>query len=429
MAKRVVSFSVRAGCLAALAALPVAIAPPARAEFGAPFLVSGLRAEQPLPQVAINADGHAAFAWRGASGSIVGRVRSAAGVLGPMRILSTPGANDPPQVAVDPGGNAVGAWSVPTGITYQVQTRTLSAAGALGSTQTLSPDGVIGSKPQVALDAEGDAVAAWLQESGGSLRVQARARSAAGVLGPVKTLSYASQFAFNPQLAVDAEGDALVTWFNATTFRLQARTLSAAGVPGPIRNLSAPGTGALHQVAVDADGDALVTWVRHDGANDRVQARALSAAGSPGPVVTLSHAGSNARNSHIAMNADGDALFTWERYDGTSWRIQSRTRSETGALGPVQNISNAGQDATWPQVAVDADGDAVFVWLYWDGANNRVQARFRSKAGVFSAIQTISPAGLNAHSPQVAIGANGDAVVAWQQLSGGAYRVVAAATP
>jgi hypothetical protein len=425
MPKRIVSFSIKGACLAALAALPIAIAPPARAEFGAPFLVSGLRAEQPFPQIAINAGGHAAFAWRGEAGIVVGRARSAAGVLGPMRILSTFGA-DQPQVSVDDGGNAVVTWSAPLGITAEVQARTLSAAGALGPAQTLTPAGVPGWRPQVALDAEGNAVVAWL---GQSFRIHARTRSAAGALGPVRTLSYASQSAANPQIAVDAEGDALVTWHNNATHRFQGRTLSSAGALGPIRTLSAEVLGSLHQIASDADGDALIAWVRLNGTHYRVEARALSAAGFPGSVVTLSRAGQHAKNARVVMDADGDAVFSWERYDGANWRVQTRTRSKAGAFGPVQTISKAGQDGLYPQVAVDADGDAVFAWLYWDGANYRVQARFRSKAGVFSAIQTVSQAGRSAGVPRIAINAGGDALVAWEQLEGMNYRVVAAATP
>jgi hypothetical protein len=39
------------------------------------------------------------------------------------------------------------------------------------------------------------------------------------------------------------------------------------------------------------------------------------------------------------------------------------------------NLSEAGQNATFPQVAVDADGDAVFfTWVRSDGTDFRVQA-------------------------------------------------------
>ena len=105
--------------------------------------------------------------------------------------------------------------------------------------------------------------------------------------------------------------------------------------------------------------------------------------------VDLSAAGQDAA-PQVAVDADGDAVFTWLRSDGTDYRIQARARSAAGTLSAVQTLSAAGQDASSPQVAVDADGDAVFTWLRFDGTNDRIQARARSAAGTLSAVQTLS---------------------------------------
>ena len=43
-------------------------------------------------------------------------------------------------------------------------------------------------------------------------------------------------------------------------------------------------------------------------------------------------------------------------------RVQARTISAAGVLGPIRTLSAAGQDADDPQIASDADGDAVAVW-------------------------------------------------------------------
>jgi hypothetical protein len=91
-------------------------------------------------------------------------------------------------------------------------------------------------------------------------------------------------------------------------------------------------------------------------------------------VQTLSEAGQNAQSARVAVDTDGDAVFTWSRSDGTNFRVQARTRSASGALSrPVQTLSSAGEDAKIPQVAVDATGDAVATWRRSDGANQRIQ--------------------------------------------------------
>ena len=54
--------------------------------------------------------------------------------------------------------------------------------------------------------------------------------------------------------------------------------------------------------------------------------------------------------------------------------IQARERTAAGALFAVQTLSDAGQSASFPQVAVGAAGDAASVWLRSDGTNDRIQA-------------------------------------------------------
>ena len=183
-------------------------------------------------------------------------------------------------------------------------------------------------------------------------------------------LSSAGVDAFNQQVAVDADGDAVFTWRNFNFLQIEGRARSTAGVLGPIQPLSPAGQPAQSpQVAVDADGNAVFTWTRSDGTSFRAQARARSATGVLGAVQTLSPAGINAYTPQVAVDTDGDAVFGWENF-GTR-RIQARARAAAGALSPIQTLSAAGvgQLADFPKVAVDADGDAVFTWRQYNGGN------------------------------------------------------------
>ena len=172
----------------------------------------------------------------------------------------------------------------------------------------------------------------------------------------------------------------VVAWqrYDGSDWRVQARTISAAGVLGPVRTLSAAGKSAEYpQIASDADGDAVAVWRRWDYSSPaRIQARSISAAGALGPVRTLSAAVYHADSPQIASDADGDAVAVWYRQYGLNYRIQARSISAADVLGPVQTLSAAGQGETAvdPQIASDADGDAVAVWRSWDGSDYRIQA-------------------------------------------------------
>jgi hypothetical protein len=158
------------------------------------------------------------------------------------------------------------------------------------------------------------------------------------------------------------------------------------------------------------------TWLRFDGNRDRAQGRTMTSAGALGATFTLTPSGPSARDPQVAIDASGDAVFTWQRFEGDADRIQARTRAADGTLGAIVNLSTAGQDAYAPQVASRDNGDRVFVWLRFDGTNDRVEARTMSAAGALGAVQTVSAAGADAKTPQVAIGAtSGPAVATWER--------------
>ena len=132
------------------------------------------------------------------------------------------------------------------------------AGAAFSPPVTLSKPGA--TAPQIASDADGDAVAVW---SNSENRVRARTISAAGVLGPVPTLSAAGQSVAYPQIASDADGDAVAVWRGwdaGSDYRIQARQISAAGTLGAIETLSGYVEEAP-QIASDADGDAVAVWL------------------------------------------------------------------------------------------------------------------------------------------------------------------------
>jgi hypothetical protein len=318
-----------------------------------------------------------------------------------------------PQVAVDAGGDAVVVWEDRTGGVRRVKARTRSAAGALGPILTLSDPSNGAENPKVALDAEGDALIVWSWYDGSKSRVHARALSAAGALGPLKTISLTTQTSGSARVAFDGDGTALIAWiaYDGTYPRILARTRSAAGVLGPVRYLSAAGESARNpQVAVNPNGFAVVVWERFAGAKWQVQAR-TRVAGAFRPIVTLSAAGQDASNVQVALGAAGDAVVLWRHYVGG--RVQTRTRSRsTGVYGPIQTLADnsVGYD---PQVALDADGDAVFVWTGADGSNYGIKARRRSAAGALGPVLTFSPAGQHAATPQVAIDGGGNVVIVW----------------
>jgi hypothetical protein len=128
----------------------------------------------------------------------------------------------------------------------------------------------------------------------------------------------------------------------------------------------------LPEIAVAANGRSAVTWQRFNGSDFRVQAVPISAAGVPDSVKTLSAAGSDASNAAIAIDGDGDSVIVWDR-SGDS-RIHAQTMTEAGELGTRTDLSDLGGSASQAQVGVDSAGDAHAIWARNDGADEIIQA-------------------------------------------------------
>ncbi len=309
---------------------------------------------------------------------------------------------------------------------------------------------------QVAPVAGGGYVAGRFRQGGGTMRaygrlfvpilvfavvlVSALPAMADAAWQPLGSLSTGTGPVEYPGVAVDASGNSVFVWqrLDGTTncgggpcLRIQTRSRSVAGVLSSIQSLSPSGRNAsLPQVAVDPNGNAVFVWQSSDGTYLRIQTRSRSAAGTLSPTLTLSAPYQSAVYPQLAVDAYGNAAFVWERWDGTNERIQARTLSAAGVRGSTQTLSAAGGEAMFPQVAVDPNGNAVFAWerCCYDGTNNqRIQTRVRSAAGILSSTQILSPAGETAGSAHVAVDPSGNAVFAWLGPNGVAQVVKARA--
>ncbi|HEU0317474.1 MAG TPA: PASTA domain-containing protein, partial [Solirubrobacteraceae bacterium] len=204
----------------------------------------------------------------------------------------------------------------------------------------------------------------------------AASQPAGGAWSAAEDLS--AEDAYPPQLAVDRAGDAVVVWAR-TAGIVRAAERPAGGAWGAPRDLSLAGQEASNpDVAMGPTGSAVAVWERFDGSNYIVQARRQRVfGGSWGTRFDLSAPGriEGEFPVQVALGESGDALAVWVRFDDTGRQIIQAAR-EPGATtwDPAQDLSAPGQNAHYPQVAVDPAGNAVAAWTRSDGSHDIVQA-------------------------------------------------------
>lgn len=359
-----------------------------------PVALSNTKEEGLVPQVGLDSKGDAVAVWESNNGtdySIQAATRS--GLTGSwqapvtLKMLGAAVA-PPPDLAVDPQGDAVAIWPLEEKF---IEAATRPAGGSWQTPETLSKTAAAQHSAQVGIDAAGDATAVWEEDVGGETLTDAASRPARGKWHTPEALSTAGENANEPRVAVDAHGDAVAVWERPAGGKevIEAATKPAPSVtwgkPVALTNPAIVIEPANQQVAIDAQGEAVVTWSwLIGGIHDVVEATEGRTSSSVWQTpVALSAPGANVEEApQVAVNGAGNATVVWERSNGTNEIIEAASGlAASGSWQTPVSLSAAGKEAGEPQVALDAQGNAVAVWKRFDGADYIAEAAGFDAAG------------------------------------------------
>jgi hypothetical protein len=196
-------------------------------------------------------------------------------------------------------------------------------------------------------------------------------------------------------------------------------------------NISDPGQDGFEpEVGTAPDGTVIAVWTRSDGSNFRIQSASRSATGAWSAAQTISDPGKSASGPAISVDSSGNAVVAYTQSDGTNLRINAAYRPAGGSFGAPVLVSDPGLDASAPDVSMDGTGRALVVWQRTDGTKLRVQASIRGPGagGTFDSPTTLSAPGQDAFEPRASAGPNVDAnaAVVWTRSDGTNLRVQSA---
>jgi hypothetical protein len=349
--------------------------------------------------------------------------------LSPANLSETGHNSSGPQVAVDPDGEAIAVWEFYNGSHEIAQASVRPASG--GSWQTpvnLSEASHDASALQVAIDPQGEAIAVWDFYNGSHEIVQASVRPASG--GSWQTpvnLSEASHEGYAPQIVISPAGEAIAVWefYNGSHAITQASVRPASGGSWqtPVNLSDASHEAYEPQLAINAHGEAIAVWQFNNGSNQAVQASARpSAGGSWQTPVTLSEAGHNAQQAHVGVNGEGEAIVTWDLFSGSNEVVQASARSAPGSAWQTPTTLAEGNFNLFfneQRVAIDSQGDAIAVWSLLTGAHEVVDASVRpGSGGSWQTPVTLAGATHDAQEPRVAVDPQGEAIATWSFYNG-----------
>jgi hypothetical protein len=300
-----------------------------------------------------------------------------------------------PLIALNSHGDGFATWSQPDGMHSRIWVNRFSSAqGWTGAQKIPSTDTEDAFTPRLAIDSDGNANLVWTQSHYVDMATtrftpwSARFDPTVGRWRTPVSLDDSGTAGFPDTQMHDPDGSGLAVWGRLTngSVSVLARKFSKSAGWGDAIDIASGGselTSMLPRVALSPSGLGAAIWVhtqasvseiwvnRYDGGSGTwAGGMALSAVGKSTPLVP-----------QIAMDPVGDGFALWPDIAGTSrtiwaWRLQA----DAGFIGGVRLTSDTTAAApanSMPQIAVDAQGNAIAIWDVWNaGQYDTWAARF-----------------------------------------------------
>lgn len=291
------------------------------------------------------------------------------------------------------------------------------AAGGELKPTTLSAGGASASSPRIASDGFGNVVAAWREVEGDQSSIRAAFRQKGEGWGELRRISVPAASTESPEVAMDRLGNAVAVWHRSTgrDSVVQAAVRPAGGTWSAPQDLSAAGdVGFNADVALEA-GRVTAVWIAMSERRSVVQSSSRTIAGSWEPAETVSGPVGDSHAPVVAMDDHGGAVASWQWSDGAFLVVQAALRTEAGDWSDPEVLSGRGRHATRPVVAMDANGNAVVGWVRYNGSWFAAQVARRNAGETWTPPENLSERGGNAGGLDLAMNRRGDAVVTWVQ--------------
>lgn len=303
--------------------------------------------------------------------------------------------------------------------------------------------------PVIAVDANGDGIAAWTQDDGNT-SIWVNRFSVMGGWGTAEALELGAgammmtgnEQASAPRVAVDEHGRANVVWTNTSLNEAAPPSYSAWVArfdPMMMRWRSATrldtSMSGFPEIALFGEDRSLAIWPR-TGMDGRVAIRSSTQAAdgrwSDSMNVAAVDSEFTAVQPRLAVSDSGAGAAVWTQFRGGSVQVWANrydgAAERWGNAMQLRSIDSA--TSPQPQLAVDSNGDGFGIWNEVRGTAREIRVeRLQADAGftggvIVSRDTTATPP---ANSPvQIAIDGQGNAVAIWDSYEMGRYSVWAA---
>jgi hypothetical protein len=330
------------------------------------------------------------------------------------------------RVVFDASGNALALWVQGIGLPVSnLWTARYTPTGGWETPQVSSTGGGNAANAQFGFDGSGNGngMLVWSEYDRPTARYNIWARRYInGAWGAASLLENDdSGFALNTHIGLDASGNAVATWEQQTsgsTYRVVASTFQSGAWQMPV--FVGPGSGSAGQstLAVFPNGSAIATWIQSGTGGSQVWSNRFDGTswGTAG-AVTTSQAGDSSA-AQVKGDSQGNAIVVWTQDNGTQSDVFASRQTSAGTWStPVRMRTSSNNGSGYSSIDMNASGQAIVVWVEEEGTSGSSGLWSRAflpslPGGWDNAVRVEIPGG-GGLNPQVAINNAGAAVIGW----------------
>jgi hypothetical protein len=333
----------------------------------------------PPPQVAVAQNGTAMLVWlENGPDAIWGSHFTPNDGWGPAEQIDR-GFQDygvsGPDVAMDADGNAIAVWRRSADQMTVVASRYTRGNG-WGTAERID-DGSAGYEyvTRVAMSPNGSAIAVWLGDDGEGGRVFANQYTPTGGWQTSEAIDDSSEtWAEGPAVAMDGSENGIVVWrqdyygddFSSSRITANRYTPEAGwGDAGPIEG-DDQSYSYLPYISMNVGGTAVVVWTRGAHGPDVGGVFAKHYIPDSGwqteALIEATYGAGSDLSPRVAVNAMDDALLVWLNYERTGQNVWSTHYAAGEGWDTPVRINLALWSSGHPQVGIDENGRGIAAW-------------------------------------------------------------------
>jgi hypothetical protein len=306
-----------------------------------------------IPQIAIDASGNGIAVWSqylitGYSYCMANRYTAGSGWGTGISIEAVNGSTAYPQIVMGAGGDAMAVWPKSA-----VWVNTYTAGSGWGTAVSLEASGGA-AEPQIARDTSGNAIIVWQKIDGSKYSIVAcRFTPGSGWGAPVSLMNDTGSILAGQQIAVDENGNAIAVWhaYSGSTVRIWASRYTGGSWGSATIIDEDPGNNAYNpQIAMNGSGEAVVVWEQ----GVEVRSKKYTPGAGWGGLEIAGLGG----NPAVAVGETGQAIAVWELLHN----IVGKTYSFATGWGETVNLEDSPDFADFPRIAMNRDGKAIAIW-------------------------------------------------------------------